>query len=227
MSVPQDPRPTRWPKYRVFLGIFLTVVIADQVTKFQAVSHLTSAFDHHGAATFRDRLVVFFAERNFDGEPASVRTPDLRKPPVVVNRHFWNLKYVENPGAAWGMFSGQAQWFRVPFFHIVSIVAITFMSVYIRRLESGQRLLLVALSLVLGGAVGNYIDRLLRTYVIDFIDWHWFDNPRLHWPTFNIADAAICVGVALMIGETLFTRRRVPATENERGPEAAAAAARE
>ncbi len=198
-------------KYLTFACIFATVLVADQVTKYQAVAHLTNAFDHKKAHTLGERLHVYLFDRNLDGDPPEVDHPDLRRPAVVVVNNFWNLKYVENPGAAWGMFSRQAPWFRVPFFHIVSIIAIIFMSMYIRRLDPSQTLLLLALSLVLGGAVGNYLDRLVRSYVIDFVDWHWFDDPRLHWPTFNVADAAICVGVALMIGETLFTRKkRVP-----------------
>jgi len=59
---------------------------------------------------------------------------------------------------------------------------------------------------VLGGAVGNYLDRLARNYVIDFIDWHWREAPNLHWPTFNLADSAISVGVVLMLADTLFSR---------------------
>jgi signal peptidase II len=195
-------------KYAVFAAIFLTVLITDQTTKYLAVKNLTHAFEHFGARTFGERLKVYLMFRNLDGDPPEPDRPDLRTPPVVVVNNFWNLKYVENPGAAWGMFSRQAPWFRVPFFHIVSLIAIGFMSVYIRRLEPTQRLLLVALSLVLGGAVGNYVDRVMRSYVIDFVDWHWFDDPRLHWPTFNVADAAICVGVALMIGETGFSRKK-------------------
>jgi signal peptidase II len=205
-------------KYLTFALIFSTVLVADQITKYLAVRNLTMAFDYNHATTLSDRLHVYLSKRNLDGDPPEPGHPDLRRLPLVVVNHFWNLKYVENPGAAWGMFSRQAPWFRVPFFHIVSIIAIGFMSMYIRRLDPSQRLLLVALSLVLGGAVGNYLDRLMRSYVIDFVDWHWFDDPRLHWPTFNVADAGICIGVALMIGETLFTKKK-PAPQPEANPD--------
>lgn len=195
-------------KYLTFALIFGSVLMADQVTKYLAVRGLTNAFDYMHATSFGEQLGVYLKARNLDGDPPEAGHPDLRKLPVTVVNHFWSFKYVENPGAAWGMFSRQAPWFRVPFFHIVSIIAIGFMSMYIRRLEASQKLLLVALSLVLGGAVGNYVDRLIRSYVIDFVDWHWFENPALHWPTFNVADSAICVGVVLMIGETLFTKKK-------------------
>jgi signal peptidase II len=65
--------------------------------------------------------------------------------------------------------------------------------------EEAQRLLRVALSLVLAGAVGNFIDRLARGYVVDFVDWHWWNRPDLYWPTFNVADSMIVVGVGLLL----------------------------
>jgi signal peptidase II len=200
-------------KYVLFAVIFIDVLAADQVTKFEAVAHLTTAFDHGKAKTLGERLKVYFGDRNLGGEPPAPNHPDLRTVPVEVINHFWSLKYVENPGAAWGMFARMPPWFRVPFFHIVSIIAIAFLLGYLRRAPPDQTLLVSALSLVLGGAVGNYTDRLMRAYVIDFVDWHWFENPRLHWPTFNVADAAICVGVALLVGETLFTKRKVPSQQ--------------
>src|SRR5699024_6337125 len=61
-----------------------------------------------------------------------------------------------------------------------------------------------------GGALGNYIDRIARNYVIDFIDWHWRGQPHLHWPTFNIADVAITCGMLLMLFESFFGGRREP-----------------
>jgi signal peptidase II len=86
----------------------------------------------------------------------------------------------------------------------VALGFITFMYV---RLTPDQRRVRWALALVAGGAVGNFVDRLLRGYVIDFIDWHWRNQPGMRWPTFNVADAAICVGVALMLLDSFRPRR--------------------
>jgi signal peptidase II len=145
---------------------------------------------------------AFLAVKKLEGQ---------RSRPVVVLRDYWQFKYVENPGAAWGILGRVPENVRVPFFHLVSVAAITFILVFYRRLAEKQRLLQVALSLVLGGAVGNFLDRIIRGYVIDFIDWHWKNDPGLHWPTFNIADIGISVGVALMLGETLLARKPEPA----------------
>ena len=215
-------------KYKILLLIFTVVVLADQATKYWAVKHLTNAFESANRDTTRGRIHGFFTLKNLDNEPYQPGNVDHRLPPVEVVHDYWNHKYVENPGAAWGLLAGVSDEFRIPFFHLVSVVAILFIGMFYRRLEEDQRVLAVALSLVLGGAVGNYIDRLARNYVIDFIDWHWRNRPELHWPTFNVADLGICVGVGLMLAETLFAKRRyeeqVPAPPEamplmERAPE--------
>jgi signal peptidase II len=94
----------------------------------------------------------------------------------------------------------------------ISVAAVLFILGYYRRLREEQRYLQVALALVLAGAVGNFIDRLVRRYVIDFIEWHWWNRPDLRWPTFNVADSLIVIGVAMLMlhpGERV--RRTAPA----------------
>ena len=133
-----------------------------------------------------DRLSKFFVTENLAlGQP------------VPVLGELLQFRYVENPGAAWGFLSGAAGWFRTPFFLLVSVAAMVFIIGYFKKTTPGQWLLRLALALVFGGAVGNFIDRIRLGYVIDFIDWHWYEGPT--WPTFNIADSAISVGVAIML----------------------------
>lgn len=147
---------------------------------------------------------------------------------VVVIPGFFDFTYVENPGAAWSLFR-DPKWegFRTPFFHIISILAVLFILYYHRRVPREDRTMRVILGLVLGGAVGNYIDRLRFNYVVDFIDWyvdksahvapctgsnHWPGCPaELHWPTFNVADAAIVVGLLLLVIQSFRERRRARA----------------
>ncbi len=198
-------------KYVVLALIFVGVTAADQLSKYLAVAHLTRAFEHDHAQSLGDQLHSFLADRNLDGAPPEPNEPDLRTAPVAVIENFWHFKYVENPGAAWGLLGRVDPALRVPFFHVVSLAAIAFILHFFRKLRDDQRYLQVALALVLGGAVGNYFDRVLRNYVIDFIDWHWFQDPNLHWPTFNIADSAICVGVGMMLLENLFVKPPVAA----------------
>jgi signal peptidase II len=110
-----------------------------------------------------------------------------------VIRDFFNLTYVRNKGAAFGIFADSAV--RIPFFITVSVIAMLGILWYIRRIRNDQRLAIFSLSMVFAGAVGNLIDRIRLGEVIDFIDVFW---QRHHWPAFNVADSAITVGVTLL-----------------------------
>jgi len=118
---------------------------------------------------------------------------------VPVIPGFFNLAYVRNKGAAFGFLSGDHGAWRSLFFVAVALAALAVMVMLIRKTE--DRLSLVAFSLIGGGAVGNLIDRLQFGEVVDFIDWYY---KSYHWPTFNIADSAITVGVGLLAVEMLF-----------------------
>lgn len=120
------------------------------------------------------------------------RTMQLHSSITVIDR-FFNITYVRNQGAAFGMLANSS--FRLPFFILVSAVAVCVILVVVKRLREDQKFAAVSLSLIFSGALGNLIDRVRLGEVIDFLDVHWFDH---HWPAFNIADSAICVGVALL-----------------------------
>lgn len=112
---------------------------------------------------------------------------------------YFSLTYVRNTGAAFSFLSEAGGWQRW-FFAGLALVMSVVIAVWLSRLKQHETLLAVALSLVLGGAVGNLIDRLAYGYVIDFLDVY-VDN--WHWPAFNIADSAITLGVILMLLESL------------------------
>ncbi len=163
------------------------LLVCDQLSKFWAVGHLTYAFAGLPPdASWGRRVQVFLWKID----------PPVGDP-IAVLHNFWHYRYVQNPGAAWGLLAGSGSAFRTPFFLVVSLFAMGFILTYFQRSEVQQRLLRVGLALVFGGAIGNFCDRLRLGYVIDFIDWHWFN--RATWPTFNVADAGITVGVALLL----------------------------
>lgn len=108
----------------------------------------------------------------------------------------FNLTYVRNTGAAFGIFAGSHEAFRLPFLLLVSIVAIGFVAVMLKRLRETETGLITALSFILGGALGNLIDRVLLGEVIDFLDFYW---SRYHWPAFNLADSFITIGVTITL----------------------------
>ena len=106
-----------------------------------------------------------------------------------------NFTYVHNTGAAFSFLSTAGGWQRW-FFVAIALLATIVLTVWLSRLKQTERWMAVTLSLILGGAVGNLIDRIAYSYVIDFIDVYY---QSWHWPVFNIADCAISVGVMMML----------------------------
>lgn len=120
---------------------------------------------------------------------------------VVVIPDYWDYQYTENPGAAFGILADGHEDWRVPFFVIVSLLAVLMILFILRGVLPDQRMMIWGLSFIASGAIGNFIDRIRFGYVIDFIVWKYTDAYR--WPTFNIADALICIGVGLMAIELI------------------------
>ena len=116
---------------------------------------------------------------------------------------FFNLVRVHNHGAAFSFLAGAGGWQRW-FFTGIGVAAALFM-VWMLRAHPGQKLFGLAISLILGGAIGNVIDRLLHGYVVDFLDFYW---GTWHFPAFNVADAGISVGAALLILDEILRVRR-------------------
>lgn len=115
--------------------------------------------------------------------------------------NFFNLTYIQNKGAAFGLLAKAPESFRIPFFIIVPFLVLTIIILIFKKTKQTELLMITSLSLILGGAIGNFIDRIRFNYVIDFLDFHWFH--KYHWPAFNIADATIVAGVVFLIFYTL------------------------
>ncbi|WGO84104.1 signal peptidase II [Arsenophonus apicola] len=108
---------------------------------------------------------------------------------------YFNLAYAQNPGAAFSFLADKGGWQRW-FFAFVAIVICVVLILMMYRQSVNKKLSNIAYALVIGGALGNLCDRLVHGFVVDFIDFYVGD---WHWPTFNIADMAICIGAALII----------------------------
>lgn len=183
--------PTHPPQSYVFLLVVAIVTAAaDLYTKHWALKHLEK-----------------------DG---------LRLPPREIIKDRLTFVLAHNPGGAWGMLHNQPEKVRRPFFVLVSAVAVVVIVSMYRKLDPRQRALKWGLPFVLGGALGNLVDRLRFGQVVDFIDVRadWigklnkvFGGAGDHWPTFNVADIAICIGVLLMAVDFLFpvTTKKKPA----------------
>jgi signal peptidase II len=113
---------------------------------------------------------------------------------------FLRLTYVRNRGAAFGILSDADLPFQAALFSVLSLAALFAIGLYAWRLPAESRLPKTALALIMGGAIGNLVDRMRLGYVIDFVDAFW--GPH-HWPAFNVADSAITVGVVLLVLDML------------------------
>lgn len=108
---------------------------------------------------------------------------------------YFDLRLLHNTGAAWSFLADQGGWQRWFLSGLAIIVSIVIM-VWLTRLDSKQRWLACALALILGGALGNVMDRIIYGYVVDFIDIYY---QQWHWPAFNIADIAISIGAVMLL----------------------------
>jgi lipoprotein signal peptidase len=171
----------------------------DQLTKYQAEKHLMvwqhddDLRQYHGT---RVPLWVIGEEPHLD--PSQ-------------NRFYlaFSLNYIRNQGAAWGFLSDWDDHYRIPFFYIMTIMAIFLIGYYFFTTPAHHRLARLAFALVMSGALGNFTDRVLRGYVIDFLDVRWsIPLPwQLRWaynfPNFNWADSCITIGVGLLLIDLL------------------------
>lgn len=107
---------------------------------------------------------------------------------------WFNLVLAHNTGAAFSFLANAGGWQR--WFFIVLTVVVTAVLLWMLRGAKQNRLLSIALALVIGGAIGNLIDRAMYGYVVDFVQWH---AAGYYWPAFNVADSAICLGAAALI----------------------------
>lgn len=119
---------------------------------------------------------------------------------IIIINNFFNITSHRNKGAAWGILQDQ-----MVFFYIITLVVVIGIIYYMQKHGKQSSLLAIGLSLLLGGAIGNFIDRLYRKEVVDFLDFQIFNY---NYPIFNIADSALVIGVGLLIIYTILDERK-------------------
>jgi signal peptidase II len=127
------------------------------------------------------------------------------RPPLSVIPGFIDLVHVENTGVAFGLFAAGSSTFGVLALTLLGLVALGLVLYYFWRTPATNKGVLFALALILGGAIGNLVDRVMSGSVTDFIDVYVGTH---HWPTFNAADSAITIGIVLLTFDALFARRQ-------------------
>lgn len=130
--------------------------------------------------------------------------------PIIPN--FFSLTYIRNPGAAFGLLAGSGPTFRMVFFGLTSLFALVLLGTILVRMPERDWMGRLSVAGILGGAIGNLIDRLRYGEVIDFLDVY-IEN--YHWPAFNVADSAITVGVIFLIIHFMFEKKEDPPLASE------------
>jgi signal peptidase II len=182
---------------RSLLFLFFMVIGSiglDQVTKYHAQSTLMVWSDAENLSAYRGQRFPIWSSDGSDGAPEG-------------SHGFVSLStnYVRNLGAAWGALSNLPDVIRVPFFYMVTCLAVLIILLYLRSTPVHHRLAIFSLSLILSGAIGNFLDRIRFGYVIDWIDVRWnLVGWRYDFPNFNFADSCITVGVSLLLIDMLF-----------------------
>lgn len=131
--------------------------------------------------------------------------------PVIPN--LFSITYIRNPGAAFGLLAGSSNAFRMVFFGVTSLFALALLGTILLRLPEKDWIGQLSIAGILGGAIGNLIDRLRFGEVVDFLDVY---IEPYHWPAFNVADSAISIGVVCLIIHFAFERKEtaLPAPES-------------
>ncbi len=189
------------------------------MTLLRAIGRRRGYFYLAGALLAVDQITKVMAHALLRGRGigACENVPARGLPPessgcIEVIPEFFNLWYSRNPGGLFGYFRDWADPWRTLFLTLVPVFAVGVITIFLARAEDEDRSSMLGLSLVLGGAVGNLIDRIFRGEVVDFFDAYasyelmpavagWL-NARfhtVHWPTFNLADSGIVIGVFLLL----------------------------
>ena len=160
---------------------------------------------------FRIPLLLATAILGLDqGTKLAIRRSMSLGDQVTVFEGLLNIVHARNPGAAFSFLATAPDWFREPFFIVVTVIAILTILIVMARSTPEEGVTRLALGGILGGAVGNLLDRLMHGEVIDFVDVYWHTH---HWPAFNVADSAISLSVAAILAHTLLTGREQSAGE--------------
>jgi signal peptidase II len=121
--------------------------------------------------------------------------------PIELISGYLRLSYVHNSGVAFGLFDKVDSPWKPYVLAAMAVVAVVLILLYSMHMPSDRNLLQFALAVTMGGILGNFLDRVIRGYVVDFIEFHIHE--AFYWPTFNVADSAITIGIALLLIDTV------------------------
>lgn len=200
-----------------YLLLFCGCLIVDQSTKLHAERAFLADYDQSAVMRYYPSEQHVFS---LGMSPVEAREAQL--PPTAVSKNWlvFDLTYLRNVGAVWGMFHDLPDPWRTWLFYAVTAVAMVILYQFFRQTTPEQRLYRVALVFILSGALGNFIDRLALRYVIDWLHFYWrIWGWEYSFPVFNLADVFINVGVGSILLDTIWTELR--ARKGARGEKSA------
>ena len=173
----------------ILFCVFLSSVVLDQVSKIHAEDELLLSSNKDNVKLYHGKKIPLYSIRD-----------------RAQGGYFaFGFQYVRNQGAAWGALQNLDDHIREPFFYGVTLLAVIMILYFFRTTPTSHKLARMALVLVLSGAIGNFLDRIRLTYVIDWIDVSWrMFGWYYDFPKFNIADSCITVGVTFLLIDMLF-----------------------
>jgi len=121
--------------------------------------------------------------------------------PIEIISGYLRLSLVHNTGVAFGLFSGDSFALKPYLLAGMAVIALVVIFLYARHMPADRRMLQFALAITMGGILGNFLDRVFRGYVVDFVEFHIQES--YYWPNFNVADSAITIGIALLLIDTV------------------------
>ena len=133
----------------------------------------------------------------------------MNPPKIIQITNYFNLVLTWNRGVSFGLFNDEGNW-GAWIFSILALIIVTILFFWLRKAET--KLISIALGFIIGGALGNVIDRINHTAVLDFLDFY---IGRIHWPAFNAADSFITLGAVILIVDSLFARQKVSSDVNK------------
>lgn len=194
-----------------FVAVVLKMlkVMANHAIMFKLMGLIKSSFDKHGPMLKWLWLAVVVILLDQLSKQVASNALEIYQPVAVMPMFNWTLMH--NTGAAFSFLSDADGWQRW-FFTLVAVVVSTVLIAWTSKLDSRDKGQAIAFALILGGAIGNVIDRVAYGYVIDFIDVYY---QQWHWPAFNIADSSIFIGVAILLIESFRQHKREGTEEGE------------
>lgn len=212
-----SPKKSSWALFFGYVLLCLSLIILDQSTKLHAEANYMVSYHDTDLRSYRSGQMKVFT---LGVSPSLVGEQNLEMSDLTKNWLDFQLTYVRNPGAAWGSFSNMPEPYRLWAFYGVTLLATVLIAYLFKTSEAGLRVTRTALVFIFAGAMGNFVDRVMLNYVIDWLQFHWkIWGWEYSFPVFNVADIAINIGLGLMIldmiiNEILSRRKKIPVLQD-------------